>query len=575
EFTGVVELEGSVPDIPVTGAVEENGDIEFSFVVESHTQFIPDYHFYFTGSITGNTITGNCEMYEDEKSKEPDKEGLFEAKKRQSLLATVNYGDSITMEMQPDEFYMVDEVFVDWESIGAISSFTFENVAQNHYFHAKFKLQSYIITATSGEGGEISPSGDVEVQHGSDQTFTITPDDDYATQHIIVDGAYVAVEPTYTFENVTSNHTIEAQFIRTYTINASCSEGGTINPAGEIPVFHGWGQSFSISPDEGFSIGNVFVDGEPVGKTNLYVFSNVTSDHTIYVTFIPSFEMIYAPAATFPTESGDSGQATINNPFYIGETEVTYELWYYVYQWAIHSDRGDKKYQFQHAGLEGSVVPANGGNMGGPPTDAAKEPVTVISWRDMVVWCNALSEMSGKEPVYRDDSNNILRDSSGTEDPGDHPVDDAIQTSNNGYRLPTANEWEMSARYIGPEQPVTEPLKTDAIYLDNLYWTPGRYASGATDDTDNAAATKQVAWFDENSNGKTQDVALKTPNALGIYDMSGNVWESTFTGSSAYFKYSRGGSYGRPAEYTRIKNYIDTTKRIDRTSNLSGFRIAH
>ncbi|MFO7882374.1 MAG: hypothetical protein R6U52_07545 [Kosmotogaceae bacterium] len=285
EFTGVVELEGSVPDIPVTGTVEENGDIEFSFVVESPGVFIPDYHFFFMGSVSGNIMTGNCEMYEDEKSKVPDKEGLFEAKKRQTLLATVDYGNNITMEMQPDEYYIVDEIFVDWVSAGASSIYTFENVEQNHYFHAKFKLQSYTITAIAGEGGSISPSGEVQVQHGEDQTFTITPDEDYAIYNLIVDGTYVDVKPTYTFKNVTSNHTIEAQFISTYTIDASCSEGGTINPSGEITVFHGWGQSFSITPDEGYSVNDVLVDGVSVGPKVSYVFSNVTTDHTIYAYF--------------------------------------------------------------------------------------------------------------------------------------------------------------------------------------------------------------------------------------------------------------------------------------------------
>jgi hypothetical protein len=77
---------------------------------------------------------------------------------------------------------------------------------------ATFTLRTYTITATAGIGGSISPSGNVSVNNGSNQTFTITPNSGYGMADVKVDGVSKGTLSTYTFTNVTSNHTIEASF---------------------------------------------------------------------------------------------------------------------------------------------------------------------------------------------------------------------------------------------------------------------------------------------------------------------------------------------------------------------------
>lgn len=71
---------------------------------------------------------------------------------------------------------------------------------------------TYIITATAGENGSISPSGSVEVKEGADQTFTITADEGYEIENLKVDGSEVSAASSYTFNNVTEAHSIEATF---------------------------------------------------------------------------------------------------------------------------------------------------------------------------------------------------------------------------------------------------------------------------------------------------------------------------------------------------------------------------
>ncbi|MFC1670959.1 SUMF1/EgtB/PvdO family nonheme iron enzyme [Spirochaetota bacterium] len=220
-----------------------------------------------------------------------------------------------------------------------------------------------------------------------------------------------------------------------------------------------------------------------------------------------TFKMKYCPGGTFPTGIDDSGNDTVD-PFYIGETEVTYELWSTVHTWAIANG-----YNFANNGTMGS---------GGPGLNNL-HPVTEISWVDSIIWCNAISEMSGLTPVYTY-SGEVLMDPRDI-DSGQF-LSITADTMSTGYRLPFIEEWECAGRYIGTINPgygIEMPLSS------GIFWTPGSYASGATDNTDNATATGLVAVYDTNG---TSEVKAKIPNQLGIYDMSGNVieWSNNQTG---------------------------------------------
>ncbi|MCL5260870.1 MAG: IPT/TIG domain-containing protein, partial [Gammaproteobacteria bacterium] len=87
----------------------------------------------------------------------------------------------------------------------------------DHQFGVKTNAYTYVlthpITATAGTGGTISPSGIVQVNDGSNITFIIRPNSNYNIQDVLVDGASVGAVNTYTFSNVTTNHTIAASFV--------------------------------------------------------------------------------------------------------------------------------------------------------------------------------------------------------------------------------------------------------------------------------------------------------------------------------------------------------------------------
>ena len=116
------------------------------------------------------------------------------------------------------------------------------------------------------------------------------------------------------------------------------------------------------------------------------------------------------------------------SPYKLGKTEVTYELWHEVRTWAE-----GKGYVFANRGKEGS-----GGTEGAAPTDTGKkEPVTMVSWRDCIVWCNAYTEKAKgiEHCVYRKSKTDttVLKDAT------DRTACDAAYAdmSKKGFRLPT------------------------------------------------------------------------------------------------------------------------------------------
>jgi formylglycine-generating enzyme required for sulfatase activity len=224
---------------------------------------------------------------------------------------------------------------------------------------------------------------------------------------------------------------------------------------------------------------------------------------------------ILVEGGTLPESSELSG--TEVSSFFIGRNEVTWGHWQKVRDVAVN-------HGYDLAGV------GNG--------TSDNHPVTDVNWYDAVKWCNAKSQMDGLTPVYlvNDDSSSVYK----TDE-----IVPTIDSTANGYRLPIEAEWEWAAR-------------------------GGVKSKGYTYSGSNTIG--DVAWYWVNSSDGTKLVRTKAANELGIYDMSGNVWEWCWDGASSNRRYRGGGWFSgddHPAVAFRAAQFNPSLTNFN-----IGFRLA-
>ena len=257
-------------------------------------------------------------------------------------------------------------------------------------------------------------------------------------------------------------------------------------------------------------------------------------------------------------------------PFRLAMYETSYNTWYEVLKWAK-----DNGYTIVNKGAEGMYGGPGEEKCMNPNGEGAEPklvemPVTSLTWRDTMVWCNALSEMQNLKPVYYTDPEleNPIKNSTGPSSkllkdylikPGqvDNPY---VDENANGFRLPYAKEWEYAARkrldgtaisgrnvsgddsgaMFSPtaiEEMNGIKFPVSKIYQNYIWWklnSEGEAKLTASGLDDTTANLKTLTGNNSIGTFRTHLSGGKLPNHLGFYDMSGNVPEWCFDYNVTY-----------------------------------------
>jgi len=231
---------------------------------------------------------------------------------------SVSYGTSLTFTAAPGSGYLVDGWYLDNAvtpvQVGG-TSYTLTAISAVHTVKVTFKLATFILTSSAGANGSINPSTAQSVSAGTNYTFTATPDTGFAVDGWYLDGATTPAQVgdvTYTLTNILANHTVKVTFKPgDILITPVAGTGGAISPGTGQTVNYGAKLTFTALPYSGYAVNNWYLDGATtptqVGGIT-YTLTNITTVHSIKVTFKPAMYTITPSAGTGGTISPNTPQ---------------------------------------------------------------------------------------------------------------------------------------------------------------------------------------------------------------------------------------------------------------------------
>ena len=204
---------------------------------------------------------------------------------------TVNAGTDVDYTLTVADGYQLVNVIANGEEVVVTNNaFTIANVQSDYTIYANFASSNVTVTVVQPDHATITP-GTQTFAYGATPSYMIVPEVGYEIDEVTAGNEVVAVTynngiGTFTLDPVVEDITLTATTnVLTYTIEVVQGEHGTISPATQEDVVYGSNVTFTITPDEFYTISDVIVDGSSRGALTTFTFNNVTSNHTITAVF--------------------------------------------------------------------------------------------------------------------------------------------------------------------------------------------------------------------------------------------------------------------------------------------------
>ena len=204
------------------------------------------------------------------------------------------------------------------EASGEVMTISLENITSNHNLVVTSEPFKYTITTSAGSNGSITPSA--TVNYGSSKTINMSPSTGYEVNEVIVDGINKGKITTYTFNNITDNHTISVTFKKLdeqkFTVNCTTVQNGNISVSPTSATV-GTKITIYVNPSEGYRLKQI--DSSP----NVNINNNQFTMPAQNVTLTPVFEQIEVQTYAITVGTSEHGTATASHTSASAGTTIT------------------------------------------------------------------------------------------------------------------------------------------------------------------------------------------------------------------------------------------------------------
>ncbi|MEQ9304459.1 MAG: hypothetical protein RJQ14_11150, partial [Marinoscillum sp.] len=234
-------------------------------------------------------------------------------------IISVNHGSDLTLELSPADGYKLDRILLNdvVQTIpinnGELVYYELNDVQAAGHLKVVFaERQKYEIALVAATGGGFDQEpGTYQVYEGGGWSTSVTAGVGHRIEDVLIDNESQGASAKIELSDITTNHTVEVNFAKySYGISATAGYFGSVSNEGETWYEYGSDATYSFTPNEGYEVEEVWIDGVSKGAVSFYDFTEIQSYHTVSVTFRK--EEVYHTITVIDPDHGEITPGTVD-----------------------------------------------------------------------------------------------------------------------------------------------------------------------------------------------------------------------------------------------------------------------